>query len=129
MFQHIGHNDKPGEEAHDYGIPEYGSHGDVSLPGRAFGTGGSGGDGGSADACFIGEQAAGNAVAGRVLHGVAGDASENGIGHQRMFQNQPESGENGILMDIQQYKTAADIEKPQGRDNFHAQPSDGLDPS
>ncbi len=67
VFQHIGDDYQAGEEAHDYGVPEYGGHGYVSLPGGILSAGSSRRNGGSADASLVGKESSGNAISCRLF--------------------------------------------------------------
>ena len=88
VIKHVCDDNQTGDQAHDYGVPEYGSHRYICLYTGIFDMGSGCCDGRGADAGLVGEETSGDAVAYGMLHGGTGSAAGCGPEREGAFQDQ-----------------------------------------
>ena len=129
IFLDISHNNQTCYRAHNYGIPEYGGHGDQALPPGIPGFRRSGGDSCGSDSRFIGEKASGNAESCRALQRASDEAARCRLCFKSAADYQGETGKNKVTVQEQQIQTAANIEKTEGGNHSCAEFTDGFHPA
>ena len=126
IVEHIGYDDDAGDQAHDYRVPEYGGHGDISLDAGLGNMGCGGRDGGGADACLVGKKASGDAVAQGVLDGCARHAAGHGAERKGVSQDQQAGGRQYFVIEQQKQQAAEEIDEADRRHHAFADVGDAL---